>query len=108
MEQVLAVIYGIWHAHNLIIFQNKYIPPIDVCNTALQLLQEFQCFGKLPSLPNRPFASSSRSNNDRWTPPPRGTLKINVDAHLSSDGHWFSGMLLRWSDGSTFGAATRS
>jgi ribonuclease HI len=31
-----------------------------------------------------------------------------VDAHLSSDGHWFSGLLLRRSDGSADGAATRS
>jgi hypothetical protein len=31
-----------------------------------------------------------------------------VDAHLSSDGHWFSGLLLRRSDGSTVGASTRS
>jgi ribonuclease HI len=29
-----------------------------------------------------------------------------VDAHLSSDGHWFSGLLLKRSDGSTAGAAT--
>jgi ribonuclease HI len=31
-----------------------------------------------------------------------------VDAHLSSDGCWFSGLLLRRSDGSAVGAATRS
>ncbi|MCI59513.1 hypothetical protein A2U01_0080768, partial [Trifolium medium] len=32
---------------------------------------------------------------------------INVDAHLSSDGHWYSGLILRRSDGSAVGAATR-
>jgi hypothetical protein len=30
-----------------------------------------------------------------WASPSRGTLKMNVDAHLSSDGHWFSGLILR-------------
>ncbi|MCI63070.1 hypothetical protein A2U01_0084327, partial [Trifolium medium] len=24
-----------------------------------------------------------RCNNTSWSPPPRGTLKMNVDAHLS-------------------------
>jgi hypothetical protein len=47
-------------------------------------------------------------HNISWSPPPRGIQKINVDAHLSSDGHWFSGLLLRRSDGSIVGAATRS
>ncbi|PNX67708.1 60S ribosomal protein l23, partial [Trifolium pratense] len=42
-----------------------------------------------------------------WSPPLRGTLKINVDAHLSSDGHWSTGLVLRRSDGSAVGAATR-
>ncbi|MCI24679.1 60S ribosomal protein L23, partial [Trifolium medium] len=31
-----------------------------------------------------------------------------VDAHLSSDGHWFSGLILRRWDRSAVGAATRS
>jgi hypothetical protein len=31
-----------------------------------------------------------------------------VDVHLSNDGHWFSGVILRRSDGSVVGAATRS
>ncbi|GAU48068.1 hypothetical protein TSUD_404960 [Trifolium subterraneum] len=37
-----------------------------------------------------------------------GTLKINVDAHLSSDGSWFTGMVLRQLDGSAVGAVTRA
>ncbi|PNX63769.1 hypothetical protein L195_g061790, partial [Trifolium pratense] len=32
---------------------------------------------------------------------------INVDAHLSSDGHWSTGLVLRRSDGSAVGSATR-
>jgi ribonuclease HI len=48
------------------------------------------------------------SHNTSWSPPAKGTLKMNVDAHLSSDGRWFSGLILRRSDGSIVGAATRS
>jgi hypothetical protein len=35
-------------------------------------------------------------------------LKINVDAHLRRDGRWSSGLILKRSDGSIVGAATRS
>ncbi|PNX67488.1 hypothetical protein L195_g063540, partial [Trifolium pratense] len=35
-------------------------------------------------------------------------MKINVDAHLSSDGHWLTGLVLRRSDGSAIGVATRA
>ncbi|MCI18753.1 cytochrome P450, partial [Trifolium medium] len=41
-------------------------------------------------------------------PPPRGTLKMNVDAHLSGDDRWFSGLILRRCDGSIVGASTRA
>ncbi|PNX93659.1 hypothetical protein L195_g016814 [Trifolium pratense] len=48
------------------------------------------------------------SKKNSWTPPLRGTLKINVDAHLSSDGHWFVGLILRRSNRSVVGAATQA
>ncbi|MCI82034.1 hypothetical protein A2U01_0103308, partial [Trifolium medium] len=46
-----------------------------------------------------------RCNNTSWSLSPRGTLKMNVDAHLSGDGRWFSGLILRRCDGSTVGAS---
>jgi hypothetical protein len=89
-------------------FQGKDLPPIDICQKASAQPREYQNL----NIHNRailwsPLAGSS-SHNIRWSPPPRGILKINVDVHLSSDGHWSSGMILRREDGSTVGAATRS
>ncbi|MCI25241.1 cytochrome P450, partial [Trifolium medium] len=60
-----------------------------------------------PSNLRSPLTDHS-GHNKSWRPPPRGSLKINVDAHLSSDDHWFSGLILRREDGSAVGAATRS
>ncbi|PNX97557.1 ribonuclease H [Trifolium pratense] len=108
MEHIVAIIYGIWHSRNVKIFQNKYIPPLELCTSASSLLMEYQTFGLLTSLPNRHVNQRSCSNNTSWTPPLRGTLKTNVDAHLSSVGHWFAGMILRRPAGSAVGAATRS
>ncbi|MCI24473.1 ribonuclease H protein, partial [Trifolium medium] len=45
-------------------------------------------------------------NNKSWSPPPVNFLKLNVDAHLSDDGRWGFGMILRREDGRCVGAAT--
>ncbi|MCI39497.1 hypothetical protein A2U01_0060729, partial [Trifolium medium] len=56
------------------------------------------------SSPALPFVDR---NNKSWSPPPRNFLKLNVDAHLTDDGHWGFGLLLRRDDGRCVGAATR-
>ncbi|GAU15609.1 hypothetical protein TSUD_108680 [Trifolium subterraneum] len=84
-EMIVAITYGIWYARNAIIFQNKILSSID-----------------------KPTVTRNNGNNISWSPPRRDTLKINVDAHLSSDGRWFTGLVLRRSDGSAVGAVTRA
>ncbi|MCI52749.1 hypothetical protein A2U01_0073995, partial [Trifolium medium] len=42
-------------------------------------------------------------NNNSWNPPPSNFLKLNVDAHLSDDGRWGFGMILRRDDGRCIG-----
>ncbi|MCI75967.1 hypothetical protein A2U01_0097236, partial [Trifolium medium] len=76
----------------------------EVSNKAILQLNEFQQSSIVPSPLHRPNLASSSGHNKCWSPPPRGSLKINVDAHLSSDGHWFSGLILRREDGSAVGA----
>jgi ribonuclease HI len=105
---IVAITYGIWYARNQLIFQEKFIPPFDVCTIAVTQLQEYQKLIAAKPSPHRNPSTGDQSNNTCWSPPPRGAWKINVDAHLSSDGHWFSGLLLRRSDGSAVGAATQS
>ncbi|XP_045797508.1 uncharacterized protein LOC123891638 [Trifolium pratense] len=108
MEKITAITYGIWYARNMLVFQNKYLPPQDISSTALNQIQEYQLHGFEQQIQN-PCVRTKGCNNDiSWSPPPRGTLKINVDAHLSSDGHWLTGMVLRGSDGSAIGVATRA
>ncbi|GAU40964.1 hypothetical protein TSUD_187210 [Trifolium subterraneum] len=107
-EVIVAITYGIWHARNAAIFQDKFFSPNDVCSIAMAQLQEYQSFSCDLETPHRAIVTENHSNNISWSPPLRGKLKINVDAHLSSDGHWFAGLLLRRSDGSVVGAATRA
>ncbi|PNY05637.1 hypothetical protein L195_g002091 [Trifolium pratense] len=45
--------------------------------------------------------------NKSRSPPPLNFLKLNVDAHLSDDGRWGFGSVLRGEDGHYVGATTR-
>jgi ribonuclease HI len=108
MEKVIAILYYIWYARNKKLFQDKQIPQNEISNKSLNLLMEYQQHNSSPGKAQNRHQADHSSNNNSWSPPLRDALKINVDAHLSSDGHWFSRLILRRSDGSTVGAATRS
>ncbi|PNY14022.1 ribonuclease H [Trifolium pratense] len=105
-EIITATLYGIWYARNLLVFQGKNLPPHEVSTTILAQLQEFQCHCIKKNIVNQNHSTGNSSNNKCWSPPPKGTVKINVDAHLG-DGHWFSGLILRRWDGNAIGATTR-
>ncbi|XP_045831362.1 uncharacterized protein LOC123922707 [Trifolium pratense] len=107
MEKIVAIIYEIWNARDQLVFQENDLPPQEISVIALRRLHEYQTYGEKQIPVQNPMAKGC-SNNTRWSPPLRDILKANVDAHLSSDGHWFSGIVLRRSDGSIVGAATQS
>ncbi|GAU47065.1 hypothetical protein TSUD_302670 [Trifolium subterraneum] len=106
MEMVTSVIYNMWFARNQKIFQEKTLPPHEISNRASLHLSEYQNFCIANPPIHRPKSTRSSGHNTSWSPPPRGSLKINVDAHFC-DGHWYSGMILRREDESTVGAITR-
>jgi ribonuclease HI len=108
MEEVSAILYGIWYTRNTHIFQGKNIHVWEVSQKALAQLVNYQSHNINNSPQHHHVTIDQNSHNISWSPPPRGTLKMNVDAHLSSDGRSFSGLVLRQSDGSVVGAATRS
>jgi hypothetical protein len=37
-------------------------------------------------------------HNNSWSPPPNDVLKLNMDVHFVSDGHWGLGPVLRKED----------
>jgi ribonuclease HI len=108
MEKIIAIIYYLWYARNQKVFQDKQIPQVEISNKSLAQLMEYQSHSTIPGKAQNRSKTDCSSNNNSWSPPLREALKINVDAHLSSDGHWISGLILRRSDGSIVGAATRS
>jgi ribonuclease HI len=73
-------------------------------NRALKSLYEFQAHqGTKASATNL----VNTRHNTGWSPPPKGSFKLNVDAHSMSEGHWGLGLVLRRDDGNHVGAVTR-
>jgi hypothetical protein len=108
MEIIGALCYHIWKARNHLIFRNNNIPATDVIHQAPQSIFEYQQHQRNDSKPSQRSPQSSRHSDSNWIPPPRASLKLNVDAHrLAGDGHWGIGLVLRREDGSCVGAATR-
>jgi hypothetical protein len=86
----------------------QQIPHAEVSNKSLAQLMKYQRHSTIPGKAQHRSQTDCSSNNNSRSSPLREALKINVDAHLRSDGQWFSGLILRRSDGSIVGAATRS
>jgi hypothetical protein len=106
-QQIISITYSIWFTRNQNVFKDKNIPVIEALNQALKILYDYH-HHTIEALPNSSHRTTFGNCNDTcWNPPPRGFLKLNVDAHLRDDGRWGCGMVLRGEDGHFVGAATK-
>jgi len=108
MEMISVIIYGIWNARNLLIFQNKILPINEVLSRSLQSISSYQT--RNLKLSSKSSNASSRSDHcdNCWKPPAESDLKLNVDAHRLGDGRWGFGFVLRRSDGRPVVVTTRT
>ncbi|KAK2365713.1 Ribonuclease H superfamily protein [Trifolium repens] len=106
VTNVSSLIYSMWHARNMLIFQEKDIPVTAVIQQALTIAAEYQSVGSSKTPSASSSTSRARGNNISWIPPTNGVLKINVDAHPSDDGRWGLGIVLRTEVGKCVGAVT--
>jgi ribonuclease HI len=108
-EYIIAIIYHIWKARNLLVFQDKNIPVMKVVQLAVESANEFlKHSNNTPQIPSQASTIRTRGHDTIiWSPPARNLLKLNVDAHPCDDGRWGLGRVLRTEDGGCVGAATR-
>jgi hypothetical protein len=104
MQNISTILYEIWLARNEKLYNGKQLPPTDVVNRALKSLHEFQAHQGTRVLAANPV---NTRHNTGWSPPPKGSFKLNVGAHSLSEGHWGLGLVLRRDDGNHVGAVTR-
>jgi ribonuclease HI len=106
VANITSLIYSMWHARNILIFQEKDIPVSTVIQQALSTSAEYQTMGGSKNPSASSSTTRSHGNNTSWNPPTNGVLKLNVDAHPSDDGRWGIGIVLRTEEGKCVGAAT--
>jgi hypothetical protein len=107
MQLIITITYSLWLARNNKIFQNRDIPACETVGKAIKSLQEYKHNSNPDQIISTRINPSTDCNNTSWSPPPRASLKLNVDAHLCSDGRLGLGLVLRDEDGRIVGAATR-
>ncbi|MCH94630.1 ribonuclease H protein, partial [Trifolium medium] len=107
IQIISSITYSIWFARNKQVFQNKNTPVNEAVDHALRTLHDYHHHTTVARLDSSNSRPSVGRNNKSWSPPPKTFLKLNVDAHLSDDGHWGLGMVLRRDDGRCVGAATK-
>jgi predicted component of type VI protein secretion system len=62
----------------------------------MEIFYEYQ-LNQATSTPKNQSNLRFRHNNS-WSPPPNDVLKLNMDVHFVSDGHWGLGPVLRKED----------
>jgi hypothetical protein len=107
IQIIVTITYSLWLARNKKIFQNRDIPASETVEKAIKVLQEYKHNSNPAQITSTRIHPSADCNNSSWSPPPRASLKLNVDAHLFSDGRLGLGLVLRDEDGRIVGAATK-
>jgi ribonuclease HI len=107
MQIIPTITYNIWLARNNKIYQGKNTPASEAVTKALKNLNEYCKHHVENRLRNSNIATTGARHDKSWSPPTGIYHKLNVDAHLSDDGRWGYGLILRRADGRCVGAATR-
>ncbi|KAJ1409788.1 hypothetical protein SESBI_22414 [Sesbania bispinosa] len=98
-----VVCYNVRYARNRKIFEAKETVVDRLIVQARELVDR-----NLASHNNcRLTAPNQRQSDVKWSSPPSGRFKINIDAASGSDGCWGIGLVVRDSEGYVLVAATR-
>lgn len=107
MTHITTIIYHVWEARNLLIFKGMDIPATEVCCKAQTAISNYNLVNRLHHTFKDHQSSGMNCRNTGWTPPAKGDLKLNVDAHCLGDGRWCLGFILCREDGDPIVVATR-
>ncbi|KAL5753791.1 hypothetical protein ACOSP7_022011 [Xanthoceras sorbifolium] len=104
-EEFCMILWGVWSDRNAVLHSKSPRVSADLVSWSLSLLREFQGTQKVfgsPSQPPRQPCSAS------WSPPPAGSLKLNIDAAVKSGFSVMgSGAVVRDSQGKVVAASAK-
>jgi hypothetical protein len=108
--QTAALIYHIWFARNLMVFEEKFLPEEDIVRQAENITKEFTNaqLQVVDSSNTRPSTNTNRmqSTSRKWSKPEPDILKAKSDANLNHLGTWGLGSIIRDEHGMVMASAT--
>lgn len=110
--QTTALIYNIWHAHNLPIIENKFLLEEEVIQRTDHNIADYKAAIVMNQDSYSGFSHRSthpnhmQSRNTRWIKPNHECLKANSDANLQEEGTWGLSAIVRDGVGLVMASAT--
>lgn len=83
------------------------ISVMEVCRKARAAILNYNLVNKPQLAFKDPQPPGMNCRNTGWSPPAKGDLKLNTDAHLLADGRWSLGFILHREDGDPVVVATK-
>ena len=79
LELFFVVAWSIWHNRNSVVFESVCRLPNRIWGFAIRYLHEYR-------MERVAVTKNQVAGYERWTPPPLGVFKVNVDGTTSGDG----------------------
>ena len=79
LELFFVVAWSIWHNRNSVVFESVCRLPNRIWGFAIRYLHEHR-------MERVAVTKNQVAGYERWTPPPPGVFKVNVDGATSKDG----------------------
>lgn len=107
--QIAALIYNIWFARNQSIYEEKFIPEIDIIQRSERSIYEFVKANTRFDFDNQHRHLSAcppkLPNRSKWKKPEEGLLKANCDSNLQVKGWWGLSSIIRNNNGLVMASA---
>ena len=101
LEFFFVVAWSIWHNRNSVVFESVCSLPNHIWGFASRYLHEYR-------MERVAVNKKQAAGTERWTPPPPGVFKVNVDGATSEDGRNSSvGAIIRDSYGAVIAACCK-
>ena len=73
LETFFVTSWSLWYSRNQVVFKENIQTPNQVWNFAKRITQDYKEASNF-------FACGKAAEEQRWSPPPLGMFKVNVDA----------------------------
>lgn len=105
VRSILATAWAIWFLRNKYVHEKKYLNADVTTSGFLQLVEEYGWYTTNVSSVHPAIGAPLSAT--RWHPPPTGTMKVNVDAHVVEGAYVGLCVLVRNHEGRLIVTATK-